>query len=101
MFKETDVLASKDSIIDKLFDKRSEELAQEKGQAKPTNKERFLDILSNVKDPNLRNRLRIIYLKEDAEAGEECARLIEKYYKNGFMDGAKMIIECVNGGNRK
>ena len=101
MIRETNVLASKDSIIDKLFDKRPEELAQEKGQAKPINKERFLDVLSNVKDPNLRNRLRIIYLKEDAETGEECARLIEKYYKNGFMDGAKMIIECVNGGNGK
>ena len=101
MIKESDVLANKDGIIDKLFNARSEELAQEKENPKLGNRERFLDVLSNVRVSSLRNRLKIIYLKEDAEAGENCARLIEKYYKNGFMDGAKLIIECVNGGNVK
>lgn len=92
---------NKDSIIDKIFDKRSEELAQENGNKKLDNTQRFLDIVSKVKDENLQNQLRSIYLKADNEVGEECARLIEKYYRAGISDGVTLIIECVNGGVKK
>ena len=92
----------KDSIIDRIFDSRAEELAKEKGGVITNDgTERFLDVVSNVKDETLQNQLRTIYLKEDDNAGEVCARLTKKYYENGFVDGAKLIIECVNGGTGK
>ena len=91
----------KDSIIDRIFDSRAEELAEEKdGVRNMDTTERFLDVVSNVKDETLQKQLRTIYLKEDEQTGEQCGRLIKKYYKNGFQDGAKLIIECVrNGGD--
>ena len=96
----TKLSAGKDSIIDRIFDSRAEELAQEKGQIETENTERFLDIITNVKDEELKKQLRAIYLKEDNRAGEECARLIKKYYKNEFVDGLKLIVECVIGGEK-
>ena len=100
-FFEKELSASKDSIIDKIFDSRAEELAQEKEHYQTKNTERFLDVVINVEDKKLKEQLRNIYLREDDEAGEECARLIKKYYENGFVDGLKLIVECVSGGNEK
>jgi hypothetical protein len=89
------------SIIGRIFNDKAEELAQGKGSANTGNTERFLDVVSNVENEELQKSLRYIYLKEDEETGEECARLIEKYYRNGFADGVKLVVECVNGGNGK
>jgi hypothetical protein len=100
-FLKTKLSTGKDSIVDRIFDSKAEELAQEKGNGNIENTERFLDVVSNVKNEELQNNLRYIYLKQDEETGEECARLIEKYYKNGFADGVKLVVECVNGGNGK
>jgi len=89
------------NIIDRIFNSRAEELAQEKEQTKTDNIESFLDVVSNVQNESLKNQLRTIYLKEDEQAGEKCGKLIKKYYKNGFTDGVKLIISCVNEDSEK
>ena len=91
----------KESIIDRIFNDKAEELARGKSIVKTEVTERFLDVVSNVDNEELQNNLRHIYLKQDEEIGEECAKLIEYYYKNGLADGVKLVVECVNGGNGK
>ena len=102
-FLKTKLSTGKDSIVDRIFSSKAEELATENNYGVTTSKgiERFLDVVFNVENEELQNNLRYIYLKQDEETGEVCARLIEKYYKNGFADGVKLVVECVNGGNGK
>ena len=88
---------NKNNMINKIYELRSEELAQEKLDKETKTKDKFLDIVENVTDTNLKQELKSEYLKTDDEFGIECGRLIKKYYASGFMDGVNLIIECRGG----
>ena len=98
-----DVLStSKISILNKLFNARADELAGDNKNIPIEDKERFLDIVSNVKDEELKKNLIARYLKDEDYLGYECGRLSEQYYKNGVADGINLIIECAKvGGNNE
>lgn len=91
-----DKISKSNSMINKIYNMRAEELAQEKYKNNIRDKERFLDIVENVKNIELKQKLIEEYLKSDDEFGNECARLIKKYYTNGYADGVKLIMECMN-----
>lgn len=76
------MINKKDSMLNKIFDMRAEDLAQEETHSGVKVKERFLDIVENVKDISLKQNLINEYLKADDEFGIECGRLIKKYYTN-------------------
>ena len=81
-FLKTKLSTGKDSIIDRLFNEKSEELAEGECTIPIGDKERFLDMVSNVKDESLRQRLIHKYLKDEDYLGAECGRLIKNYYRN-------------------
>ena len=87
----------KQVILNELFNARANEMAEGKDKITIKEKERFLDIVTNVSDESLKKELIYSYLADDDKMGEECARLIEHYYKNGVSDGVNLILECVGG----
>jgi len=89
----------KNNMINKIYDMKAEELAQEKLHKPNKEKDNFLDIVEKVRDPNLKQRLKDEYLKADDEFGIECGRLIKHYYSNGFVDGVFLIIDCLKYTN--
>ena len=88
----------KTSILNKLFNARADKLAEVKTNIPIEDKERFLDVVSNVENEELRKRLIAKYLQDEDYLGYECGRLSEEYYKIGVADGISLIMECTKVG---
>ena len=75
----------KTSILEELFNARADELASDKFNPTIENTGSFLDITDEVKDMDLKARLISRYFKDEDIMGEECGRLIKKYYSSRFF----------------
>jgi len=92
---------NRESILNELFNARAEKLAKLKTSIPIGDKERFLDIVSNVENEELRKRLIATYLKDEDYLGYECGKISEKYYKTGVADGISLIVECAKIGSNR
>ena len=87
-------------ILNALYNARADELAEE-NTIPVENTQKFLDIVSNIENEDLRQKLISCYLKDEDLLSGECARLMKKYYFNGCSDMLSLVIECTEGGGEK
>lgn len=84
-----------EKIIKELFMKRQEDIIHAYKELKGGGSISIDSILNNMKDlsETQRKRLSKLLNRYSENKNAECASELEYYYKYGFQDGAKMMLE--------